>query len=470
MNDHVQTSALEEHTIQQIPREQRHGKASDLFTIWFGANIMLLTVVTGALAVSLFKLPFFDAVIATVIGNLVGAVFMALHSAQGPQLGVPQMIQTRGQFGSVGALLVIGLVVVMYLGFFASNAVVGGQALHSVASAMPVNVGVTAIGLISLVAAIYGYDLIHAYARWMTYICGAALIIAFVLIVFVHGLPTDFFTKNSVTLSGYLGAISVSALWQIAYAPYVSDYSRYMPEDTGPREAFWASYWGCALGTIFPMVLGIVIAAVVDDGDIVQALNTLTGGFGPVALVIFSVGIAAANAMNLYCGALSLITIGQTIFTQWHPKAWARTVSTVALFLLGLACAILGTDNFMENYRNFLLLLLYVMVPWTAINLVDYYWVRHGQYHVPSFFRADGGVYGRVNYVAVICYIFGILIQVPFVSSPMYTGSFALAMDGADISWVVGMLVISPVYYFASKMVDKAKASPVAHEHAESTA
>jgi NCS1 family nucleobase:cation symporter-1 len=470
LNDHVQTSALEEHTIQQIPREQRHGKASDLFTIWFGANIMLLTVVTGALAVSLFKLPFFDAVIATVIGNLVGAVFMALHSAQGPQLGVPQMIQTRGQFGSVGALLVIGLVVVMYLGFFASNAVVGGQALHSVASAMPVNVGVTAIGLISLVAAIYGYDLIHAYARWMTYICGAALIIAFVLIVFVHGLPADFFTKNSVTLSGYLGAISVSALWQIAYAPYVSDYSRYMPEDTGPREAFWASYWGCSLGTIFPMVLGIVIAAVVDDGDIVQALNTLTGGFGPVALVIFSVGIAAANAMNLYCGALSLITIGQTIFTQWHPKAWARTVSTVALFLLGLACAILGTDNFMENYRNFLLLLLYVMVPWTAINLVDYYWVRHGQYHVPSFFRADGGVYGRVNYVAVICYIFGILIQVPFVSSPMYTGSFALAMDGADISWVVGMLVISPVYFFASKMVDKAKASPVAHEQAESTA
>jgi NCS1 family nucleobase:cation symporter-1 len=51
----------------------------------------------------------------------------------------------------------------------------------------------------------------------------------------------------------------------------------------------------------------------------------------------------------------------------------------------------------------------------------------------------------------------------------MYTGSIALALDGADISWVVGMLVISPVYYFASKMVDKAKASPVAHEQAEST-
>lgn len=470
MNDHVQTSALEEHTIQQIPREQRHGKASDLFTIWFGANIMLLTVVTGALAVSLFKLPFFDAVIATVIGNLVGAVFMALHSAQGPQLGVPQMIQTRGQFGSLGALLVVGLVVVMYLGFFASNAVVGGQALHNVASAIPTNVGVVAIGFISLVAAIYGYDLIHAYARLMTYICGIALIIAFVLIVFVHGLPADFFTKNSATFSGYLGAISVSALWQIAYAPYVSDYSRYMPEDTGPRQAFWASYWGCSLGTIFPMILGIVIALIVGDGDIVQALNTLTGGFGPLVLVIFSIGIAAANAMNLYCGALSLITIVQTLFTQWRPKAWARAVSTGLLFALGLGFAILGSANFMHNYHNFLLLLLYVMVPWTAINLVDYYWIRHGNYDVPSFFRADGGIYGKVNYVAVICYLFGILIQVPFVSSPMYSGSLALAMDGADISWIVGLLVVSPVYYFAAKMVDKAKSSPVAAEQAESTA
>ena len=52
----------------------------------------------------------------------------------------------------------------------------------------------------------------------------------------------------------------------------------------------------------------------------------------------------------------------------------------------------------------------------------------------------------------------------------MYSGSLALAMDGADISWIVGLLVVSPVYYFAAKMVDKAKSSPVAAEQAESTA
>ncbi|WP_298285516.1 cytosine permease, partial [Acidocella sp.] len=109
--------AVEQHTIYQIPKDQRHGTFRDLFTIWFGSNIMMLTIVTGALATTVFKLDFFSAIAAIAVGNLVGAVFMALHAAQGPQLGVPQMVQTRGQFGSMGAVLVVAIVIIMYVGF-----------------------------------------------------------------------------------------------------------------------------------------------------------------------------------------------------------------------------------------------------------------------------------------------------------------------------------------------------------------
>ena len=63
-----------------------------------------------------------------------------------------------------------------------------------------------------------------------------------------------------------------------------------------------------------------------------------------------------------------------------------------------------------------------MLVPWTAINLVDYYLLRHGQYDVASFFRQDGGIYGRINGAAVTCYALGILVQLPFVASPLYTG------------------------------------------------
>jgi NCS1 family nucleobase:cation symporter-1 len=147
---------IEDNTIQPIPASERHGKSRDLFTIWFGSNIMLLTVVNGALATTVYGQPFWLAVLGLVIGNLVGAVFMALHSAQGPRLGVPQMMQTRGQFGSYGSLLVIVLVVLMYVGFFASNLVLAGQSLNVISSHVSVDAGIVVVGAVSMVVTIFG--------------------------------------------------------------------------------------------------------------------------------------------------------------------------------------------------------------------------------------------------------------------------------------------------------------------------
>ncbi|MEV5542872.1 aldehyde dehydrogenase family protein, partial [Saccharopolyspora shandongensis] len=73
-------ASIESATIQPIPLDQRHGTNRDMFTIWFGTNIMVLAIVTGALATTLFGQPAWSAALAIVIGNLFGAVFMALHS------------------------------------------------------------------------------------------------------------------------------------------------------------------------------------------------------------------------------------------------------------------------------------------------------------------------------------------------------------------------------------------------------
>src|SRR5450631_1669655 len=192
MTPREQPARLEISTIQQIPASERHGTARDLFTVWFGSNLMLLTIVTGGLAVTLFALPFAWAVLGLAVGNLVGAVFMALHAAQGPTLGVPQMIQTRGQFGSLGSLLVVGIVLIMYVGFLSSNLVLGGQALASMTSGASEVPGIVLVEELSVIAAIYGYDLIHAYSRLMTYVCGLTLIVTVAWIIGVHGLPADF--------------------------------------------------------------------------------------------------------------------------------------------------------------------------------------------------------------------------------------------------------------------------------------
>lgn len=449
--DAERSTRIEIGTILPIPADQRHGTPADLFTVWFGSNLMLLTVVTGGLAVTVFGLPFWWAVAGLTVGNLVGGVFMALHAAQGPTLGVPQMVQTRGQFGSVGSLLVVGLVIVMYVGFLASNLVVGGESLALLSRGVGHLPGIVLVGVLSIVAAIYGYDSIHAYTRVMSYVSGAVLFAAAAWIVWVHGLPTDFLSKKEFNLAGLLGTISTAALWQIAYAPYVSDYSRYLPADTGARPAFWASYWGCTLGSLFPMMLGTLVGSIAPQGSLVAALAKLTMPITPIVLIVFTVGIASATAMNLYCGALCTLSFGQTMIPRWAPGPRARTNITIILFGFALAGALLGKDSFMRNYEEFILLLLYVLVPWTAINLVDYYFLRHGSYDVASFFRADGGIYGRVNGAAVTCYLGGILVQVPFIGSPLYTGPIARAIGGVDVSWVVGLALTSPVYYWWGK-------------------
>lgn len=445
-------TTLEISTIQPIPVDQRHGRARDLFTVWFGTNLQLLAIVTGSLAVTVFRQPFDAAVIAILVGNVIGAVFMALHAAQGPRLGVPQMVQTRGQFGSLGSLLVIGIVILMYLGFLASNLVMGGQALASLIPGTTAAPGIVLGALLGLVAAIYGHDLIHAYARIMAYLSGLVLVLTVVWIFAVHGVPATIFTRNEFSWAGFLGSVSAAALWQLSYAPYVSDYSRYMPHDTGARPAFWASYLGCTLGSVLPMILGIVVGlTMTGKGNAVAQLGLLTQGIAPLVLLAFSVGIAASNAMNLYCGALCVLTFGQTLVSTWSPGAAARALTCVVLIALALSGALLSTDSFLANYEAFIDLLLYVLVPWTAINLVDYYLLRHGDYDVAAFLRRDGGIYGRFNVPAMVCYGFGILLQLPFVSTALYTGPIARALGGIDLSWIVGLVITAPVYYWVGK-------------------
>ena len=155
----------------------------------------------------------------------------------------------------------------------------------------------------------------------------------------------------------------------------------------------------------------------------------------------------------LYCAALCVLTFGQTLWSSWSPRAGARTVTCLVLGVAAAMSAALLEQGFFSRQlrRRSFLLLLYVLVPWTAINLVDYYLLRHGEYDVPAFLSRNGGIYGRVNVPAVACYVFGIVLQFPFVANPLYTGPVARALGGVDLSWIVGLVVTSPVYYWLGK-------------------
>jgi NCS1 family nucleobase:cation symporter-1 len=321
--------------------------------------------------------------------------------------------------------------------------------VHFIVPSLSQNAAIIAIAALSLAGAIYGHDVIHFSTRMMTYVSGSALLLAYIWLLFITPLPGSFLTQGSFSAVGFFKMVSMGALWQLGYAPYVSDYSRYLPPDSGPRSAFWSCYWGTTLGAVLPMILGAMIGPAVVDGNVVTAIAHLTGRVSFIIMLLLVPGVAVAGAICLYGGSLAMITLGHTLIPRWRITHHARVVIAAAIFLIALLMGIVGARNFLPLYTHFNELLLYLLVPWTAVNLIDYYLIRFGDYHVPSFFAADGGIYGSYNVTALACYLVGIVVQIPFVAADFYTGPLARALGGVDISWIVGIAVVSPVYYFA---------------------
>ena len=97
--------------------------------------------------------------------------------------------------------------------------------------------------------------------------------------------------------------------------------------------------------------------------------------------------------------------------------------------------------------------MLYFLVPWTAVNLVDFYFVRNGHYAISEIFNPEG-IYGHWGRPGLSAYLAGLLAMVPFMSLSFYSGPFAVALGGADVAFVVGLLVAGAVYAFMCRALD----------------
>ena len=141
-----QGSVVEQHHVEVIPDADRHGRPRDQFTLWFAANANVVNFTLGVLAI-LFGLNLFWALFAIVVGNVLGMLLTALHAWQGPRLGVPQMIQSRGQFGFYGASFILLASIVLDIGYLAASQVLQGDSLNLLVSSVSVPVWIVIVTL-----------------------------------------------------------------------------------------------------------------------------------------------------------------------------------------------------------------------------------------------------------------------------------------------------------------------------------
>jgi hypothetical protein len=176
---------IEKRSIDYIPIAERHGKVWHLWPVWFSGDAHLATVAAGVVGVALGGNLAWMA-IAVVLGSAFGTFFMAFHSTQGPQLGLPQMIQSRPQFGFVGALLVWGVALIAYIGFNAFNQILAAQTVQSLYGGEETT-AMLVFTAVSVALAIIGYDLIHIAQRWVAYVLIVALLV-FSVAVAIEGI------------------------------------------------------------------------------------------------------------------------------------------------------------------------------------------------------------------------------------------------------------------------------------------
>ncbi|MEY2193734.1 cytosine permease [Neobacillus sp. BF23-41] len=439
---------IETRSIEYIPANERHGKPRGLFAVWFAANMHITTLVTGSLCVT-FGLNLFWSVVAIIVGNLIGAIFMASHSAQGPKLGIPQMIQSRAQFGVIGAVIPLILVIFMYLGFFASSGLLGAQVLSS-ALDLNLTLSIIVLNILTFIVTMIGHDLIHKMQKYLTWVFFLVFIAA-TFIVFQLPVPSGSWSPAEFNLPIFMLSVSVVATWQISFAPYVADYSRYLPIDTNYSKTFWYTYAGTVLGTVWMMVLGVLLTTAIPNFLSNSGTNLANqfGSFSFLLIAVIILGQFSINVFNLYGAFMSTISTVEP-FSKIKVTPKVRMFFIFGIGTVGTLLAIWGQGNFLSNFINFILFISYFLIPWTAINLIDFYVLRHGEYSIKDIFDLNGK-YGKVNKITAISFLVSIIAEVPFMNTSFYVGPGAKAMGGADIAWILGLVVPSVLYYVMMK-------------------
>ena len=435
---------VEQRGIEFVPYSSRYGTPKRLFTVWFGVNLSILCLTVGTLGV-FAGLPLAWTCLALTLGNAIGTFFMAAHAVQGPQLGIPQMIQSRAQFGVLGAGLPLIAVLASMTLYSSANAILIEGTIRML---LPVTT-ITAIvlfGAMTVLVAFVGYELIHRLAATLTVLSGAVFLIVPVLLGFHGARAITAASASHLTAATFILVVTQATAWSLSSAPTVADYSRYLPPTVSVTTTFWYTGLGNFLSCTLVMFVGAYLAAsfpALASRPGAGIANLFGSGRYVVAFLI-TVNLLQVNVMNLYSAYMSGTTVITGIRGMQRVSLRYKLCVMIVVMSIATAIAVLARHRFTASFSDLLAILVYTLIPWSAINLVDYYLVRQGQYRIDQIFDMDG-IYGRYRWRTIVVYLVSIIVQIPFMNVSFYEGTVA-HLIGADIAWLPGTLVPAILY------------------------
>jgi purine-cytosine permease-like protein len=438
-----------------VPERERHGRVWDQGPFWFLSNFQFYAIAIGFVGPSL-GLSLGWTALAGALGIAIGTVIQAFHASQGAEMGLPQMIQSRAQFGFRGVIVPLVGDMISILGYNVVAAVLIAEGLHGMWG-LDRAWSATGVSGVAAALAIWGHDWLHRTFRllfWISLPLFSALTVAIIL-----GHAGGGHAAHAGAFNGpaFVTQLASAVSLNVTAAPYVSDYTRYLPTRTHRGAIIFHVFAGSSVSAVWLIALGAWLATRMGATDGLVAIR-LSGdavwpGFGGVLAATSIAALVATMGLSSYSGMLTAFTAADCVAPQ-RPSKTAKVVMILALTAISLAVALSFGGNAVTWLNGLLVIVLYFLIPWTAVNLIDYFFVRRGRYALIDLF-SPAGIYGAWGTRGLIAYAVGFLASLPFFVVPnVYTGPLAARLGGVDFGWLVGLFASGGAYLLVSLRFD----------------
>lgn len=366
--------------IRPVPPEGRRLSGLDLGVLWGDLSVGLLVMVTGALLVPALGLP--QALLAILVGTLIGCLPLALVALAGQREGVPTMVLFRAVLGERGSWAPSALNLLQLVGWTAVEFWAMGR-VANVASVRLFGLDAPLLWLAVVAVVCTGLALggpVLVVRRWLERFGIYALVGAAVWITAAALRGADLGALWRRPGEGGLPfwlAVDLVVVMPVSWLPLAADYTRFAR--VGSRAAV-GTYVGYAIGNAWFYALGALLALAGASADAVGIGSAIvaTAG-GALVLLALLVGESDNAFADIYSAALST----QNVAPRASQRGLILAVGALS-FLLALALDV-------ERYEVFLLLIGSVFVPLAGLFAADWLVRARGRYG-PGRLLAGGGV------------------------------------------------------------------------------
>jgi NCS1 family nucleobase:cation symporter-1 len=454
---------VEQRGIDLVPEDERPMRPANLFWLWAGAIWNVEFLVYGGLIMS-FGLSFGEAVVAILVGNAL-YLLLGVASLQGPETGTTAFMVSRAPFGANGNRIPSLFNWITQVGFEVEGLVLIVLVVEAMFTRGGINSGnglkvVFIIGAVALqfIVPFLGHPTITRLLNYLS-IVFIVLFAVMAILVVPHvdlGHMAAYRRAHQMPVSASWEAVTTAIVLLVSagglgWTENANDYSRYLPRSTPKARTFWAATLGGAIPSILLELLGAAAYAVNANATTVTGVpSAFASWFFWPFMILALPQLFAINTLDLYSSGVTLQALGVPV------KRWGAVV--IDTVVAGAFTALVIFRGSLNGYLDaFLVYIVVWLAPWFGVVITD--WIlRRGRYDRFGLVAEGGGVYwrnGGVNWRALVSLLIGgaaafLWVNAEYDQPLNYLSPISSATNGADFSWLIGIVVGALVYLVLS--------------------